>query len=180
MQSIIILLVGASGVGKDSLLNKTKEVFPKINFIRRYITRKADTHEDNFSLSKEEFESLKAKDFFISTWEAHDNLYAIAKKDIQKGINFISVSRGAIRDFESLYDNVYTIHVRVSKKELESRLKKRGRENLKQIQKRLARSYKNIQAKNLIEFDNSLPMEQGVSGFIALIGQIIYKKENAC
>lgn len=176
----IILIVGASGVGKDSLIKKAKEGFVGFNFIRRYITRVPDENEDNFFVDWERFEFLKKSGFFASSWVAHGNYYGIAKEDIEDGVNFISVSRSAIGDFESLYSNVYTIHVRVSRLELEKRLEKRGRENASEIQKRLARSYKNIDAKNLIEFDNSAALKESLDRFIKLIEHIVYKDEKVC
>ena len=41
----IILIVGASGVGKDSLLKSLKGKI-NINFVKRYITREPDQLED--------------------------------------------------------------------------------------------------------------------------------------
>ena len=58
MKTKIILLVGASGVGKDSLLNAAQKNFEKkINCVKRHITRIADENEDNYFLSDKEFDS---------------------------------------------------------------------------------------------------------------------------
>lgn len=49
MKKKIILIVGASGVGKDSLIKEAKkELKEEFNFIRRYITRKPDKNEKNY------------------------------------------------------------------------------------------------------------------------------------
>lgn len=180
MEKLIILIVGASGAGKDSLTRRAKEVFPEFNFIKRYITREPDTNEDSVFLDEKRFKSFKENNFFISSWVAHGNYYGIAQEDVREGVNFISISRSVIEDFESFYSNVYTIHVRVSRLELEKRLKKRGRESIGEIEKRLARSYKNVEAKNLIEFDNSCAMQKSLDNFARLIRQIVAKKEQAC
>jgi len=45
----IILIVGASGVGKDTLIKYARKKMKKeINFVRRYITRKPDKNEKTF------------------------------------------------------------------------------------------------------------------------------------
>lgn len=177
MEKLIILIVGASGVGKDSLFRRAKEAFPEFNFIKRYITREPDDNEDNLFLSEKKFKSLKENNFFISSWVAHGNCYGIAKEDIRRGVNFVSISRGAVGDFERVYGSVFTIHVRVSRCELEKRLKARGRESADEIEKRVARSYKNIEAKRLIEFDNSPPIKESLKSFVKLIDDLILSEK---
>jgi len=62
----IVLIVGASGVGKDTLLRNIKDKM-QANFIQRYITREPDKNESNFYLDKEAFLALKEKNYFISS-----------------------------------------------------------------------------------------------------------------
>ncbi len=167
----IVLIVGASGVGKDSLLKSIKNQ-PTINFVKRYITRQPDQNESNYYVDKEAFNILDKKNFFVSTWQAHENYYGIARFDIKEGLNIISISRSAIKDFESQYVNVTTINITVSKDILKQRLENRGRETKEQIEKRLNRKYENLNAKKLIEFDNSDPLENSSKKFINLIQRI--------
>lgn len=167
----IILIVGASGVGKDSLIKSLKNQ-TNINFVKRYITREPDKNESNYYVDIEAFELLKNKDFFASTWQAHTNNYGIAKSDIKDGLNIISISRSAIKDFEVLYENVTTINITVSREILQKRLEARGRESKEEIEKRLNRTYKTIEAKNLIDFDNSESLENSSENFLELIKKI--------
>lgn len=170
MDTKIVLIVGPSGVGKDTLLRKLKSrVNIDINFVNRYITRLPDKNESNYYLDDYAFELLKHNGLFISTWSAHDNLYGIAKNSIQNGLNIISISRSKIRDFENYIDNVYTINITVPKDILRHRLETRGRENSLEIEKRLNRSYEKIEANRLIEFDNSKDIETSAKDFICLI-----------
>ncbi|WP_044418892.1 AAA family ATPase [Halarcobacter anaerophilus] len=171
----IILIVGASGVGKDSLLKSLKGKI-NINFVKRYITREPDQNENNYYIDDEAFHRLKKDDFFISTWEAHTNKYAIAKNQIVDGLNLISISRGAIKDFEGKFEYVTTINITIPKEQLFQRLKNRARESDEEIQKRIDRSYTLIDAKNLIEFDNSKSIEESTQDFINLIQQIANEK----
>ncbi len=167
----IVLIVGASGVGKDTLIRNLKNKI-EANFVKRHITRKADENEQNHYVDEITFDKLKNDDYFISTWEAHNNKYAIAKNEIQNGLNIISISRGAIKDFEKSYDNVITIEISLPKDVLYKRLKNRARENEEQIQKRLNRTYNNIEARNIIQFDNSSPIEVSTSNFVTLLERI--------
>lgn len=173
MKTKIVLIVGPSGVGKDTLLKNAKiKLNSSINFVNRYITRKPDINESNFYLDYYAFEILKNNSFFISTWKAHENYYGIAKNSIVDGVNVISISRSKVKDFENIYDDVYTINVSVSKIILEERLFKRGRETKEEIEKRLSRKYDIIDAKKLVEFDNSKDIESSSSEFIKLLKSI--------
>ncbi|KFL35194.1 MULTISPECIES: AAA family ATPase [unclassified Sulfurospirillum] len=167
----IVLIVGASGVGKDTLLKAVKNEI-KANFVKRYITREPDTNESNFYLDKEAFENLEKSDYFVSVWKAHNNYYAIAKSHIKEGLNIISISREAIKDFENSFDDVTTIEIGIPKEMLYARLKNRGRENEEAILKRIERYGQKIEAKNLIYFDNSRPLEESKKAFLALLNSL--------
>lgn len=174
MKKKIILIVGASGVGKDSLIKALKKEFEeKINFVTRCITRAPDKNENNYYFNNYAFDILKEQDFFVSTWQAHNNLYGISRDCLKDGVNIISISRGNIIDFEKEYDNVYTINITLSKDKLKERLITRGRENLEEIEKRLDRSYEKIIANTLIEFDNSKDFSISSNEFKKLIQTII-------
>ena len=173
MKKKIILIVGASGVGKDSLIKEAKkELKEEFNFIRRYITRKPDKNEKNYFLENSAFKLLKKNDYFVSSWEAHDNFYGISKNSIKNRLNIISISRSKISDFEKNFEKVYVINITLNKEELKNRLIKRGRESLEEIQKRLDRSYDKIKAKNLINFENDKPFEESKEAFIKLLKEI--------
>ncbi|MBE0515208.1 MAG: hypothetical protein IBX42_09695, partial [Sulfurimonas sp.] len=124
----IILIVGASGVGKDTLLKAIQNDI-KATFVTRYITRIPDENESNYYISKDDFLYLKRSDFFVSSWKAHGNIYGISKHSIKDGLNIISISREAIKDFENTFEDVATIEIGIPKEMLYLRLKDRGREN---------------------------------------------------
>jgi len=173
MKKKIILIVGASGVGKDSLIKEAKKDLKKeFNFVKRYITRKPDKNEKNYFLENCAFKLLKDNDYFISSWEAHENFYGISKNSIKNRLNIISISRSKISDFEKNFEKVYVINITLNKEELKNRLIKRGRESLEEIQKRLDRSYDKIEAKNLINFENDKPFEESKEAFIKLLKEI--------
>lgn len=171
----IVLIVGASGVGKDTLLRSIKDKI-KANFLKRYITRIPDNNESNYYIDEKAFLALKDKDYFISSWEAHGNYYGIAKEHIKDGINIISISRGAVEDFEKVYDEVLTINITLPKEIMIKRLHERGRESMEEIIKRVDRASKKVEAKCLIEFDNSQSLENSAKKFIKLIEDIDHEK----
>ncbi len=169
MDTKIILIVGPSGVGKDTLIKETKKYLSEVNFVNRYITRKPDLNESNYYLDSYAFELLKHNSFFISTWQAHNYYYGIAKNSIESGLNIISISRSKIKDFENIYDKVYTININVPKEILKKRLLLRARESEEEIDLRLKRIYESLDAKNLIEFDNSDSIASSVEKFVRLL-----------
>ncbi len=164
----IVLIVGASGVGKDTLLRNVKDKI-EANFITRYITRPPDTNEENFYIDSDAFKILQSVDFFVSTWEAYLNYYGIAKNQINEGLNIISVSRSAVGDFERVYDDVTTISILLPKTILYRRLKDRGREDEEEILKRLNRSYDTINSTNLVKFINDKSLDESTAEFLNLL-----------
>ncbi len=171
MSKKIVLIVGASGVGKDTLLRNIKNKI-KVNLVKRYITRLPDKNETNYFLQEEAFKILEKNNFFISTWNAHNYFYGIAKNSITEELNIISISRAKIKDFEKQYKKVYTINITLNKNDLKQRLEKRDRETKEEIEKRLNRSYEKIEAKNLIEFENNKNLTESVEEFLKLLKQI--------
>jgi ribose 1,5-bisphosphokinase PhnN len=74
-----------------------------------------------------------------------------------------------LSDFDSRYGNVLTIHVTAEKDILRDRLLQRGREGKADIEKRLARAEKEVEANNLITFDNSRNLRESCARFNSLI-----------
>ena len=161
---MIVLLVGASGTGKDSLLRVARQHLvhhTDIVFVRRYITRPPDENEDNYYLDTTAFSCLQQQNFFLSHWQAHGNHYGIGRHHIQDhGLSICSVSRTVIRDIEKLFPGrVTVIEVTLPVEILRTRLHRRGREDEAAIKKRLVRAKIHTQASHLIRFDNSDPLE---------------------
>ena len=58
----LIVVVGPSGSGKDTLLKKTIKKIPNSILVKRYITRKKDNNnEDHFSISVKNFQDKISK-----------------------------------------------------------------------------------------------------------------------
>lgn len=81
----LIVVVGPSGSGKDTLLKKVIKKIPNSILVKRYITRKKDIkNEDHYSISIKNFEDKILKKHFFVYWKAHGFSYGIPLKEIKK------------------------------------------------------------------------------------------------
>ncbi len=175
----IVLIVGPSGAGKDSLLQAGKQAFAHrqdILFIPRYVTRMPDGNEQNYYVDQSAFLTLKQNGFFFIDWQAHGNLYGISldpllKKD--KHAVIISVSRTVVPNFEQVFDDVETIVVSAPDAVLRKRLEARGRESAPAMNTRLARMDLEVMATRLTCFNNDGPLEQMASKFVEVLENIL-------
>ncbi len=172
----IVLLVGASGSGKDTLLRAASSHLQgdgSFCFVPRYITRQPDESEKNYYIDQPAFVFLRDRAFFVSHWQAHGNYYGIGRRHLENlqpgGVAVISISRTAITDFEKPGQMVTTILVSVAPEILRSRLEGRRREGSEEIKKRLARSDLPVKARNLVRFDNSSSIDTSVASFVDLL-----------
>ena len=99
----LILVVGPSGAGKDTLLGLAKAACaddPGIVFSRRVITRQASASEDNEEVSVGTFQEALARNEYAMHWEAHGHCYALSRAiddDIRAGHTVVAnVSRTVI------------------------------------------------------------------------------------
>ena len=79
----LVLVVGPSGAGKDSVLNGARAALADDDdfvFVRRTITRTSGAGgEDNVEVTPEAFAAAKATGAFALSWRAHDLDYGIPK-----------------------------------------------------------------------------------------------------
>ncbi len=175
----IILIVGPSGAGKDSLLKICKQSFSSrddILFVPRYVTRMPDDNERNYYVDESAFNTLKQNGFFFIDWRAHGNLYGIGldplfKKDTHAVI--ISVSRTVVDAFETVFRDVDTLVVSAPDTVLKKRLVNRDRESAEARHGRLARSGLETRARSHFCFNNDGPLEEMASRFIQLMETIL-------
>ncbi len=80
--SRLIVVVGPSGAGKDTMLRLWRERLgadPRVHFVRRLITRPADpAGEDHRPVWRETFHALQAEGRLAFDWQAHGLLYGVA------------------------------------------------------------------------------------------------------
>jgi ribose 1,5-bisphosphokinase len=150
----LVLVVGPSGAGKDTLLGLAKAACadePNIVFARRAITREATASEDNEEMSLGAFQEALERGAFAVNWEAHGHCYALSRAiddDIRAGRTVIAnVSRTVIGALRRAYADVVVIAITAPPEILAKRLASRGRSSDGKIEQRLGRMVDDDSAK---------------------------------
>jgi ribose 1,5-bisphosphokinase len=143
----LILVVGPSGAGKDTLLGFAKAACAEdaeIVFPRRVVTREASSSEDNIALTPDEFREALARGDFAMHWEAHGHSYGLPRAiddDIRAGrAVVVNVSRTVIAAARRAYANVMVIAITAPPELLAERIKMRSRSSDGNSEQRLSRN----------------------------------------
>jgi ribose 1,5-bisphosphokinase len=130
----LVLVVGPSGAGKDTLIAMARQMFatdPQIVFPRRIVTRKASAAEDHDSVSPTQFDAANGQGAYAFWWEAHGLKYGLSAAidaDIRGGKTVVcNVSRAVLRELRARYARVTVVMVTAPKEVLLARLAARGR-----------------------------------------------------
>ena len=158
----MLVLSSPSGAGKTSICKKVISLDKKISLSVSYTTRPKRKSEkdgkDYFFVSKEKFEVLKKKNFFIEFANVFDHWYGTPKNFIENNLNngedviFDIDWQGAqkLSDF-SKNDVVSVFILPPSNKELHERLKKRAEDSVETVSKRMSKARSEIS--HWIEYD---------------------------
>ena len=143
----LILVVGPSGAGKDTLLDLAKAGCTddsNIVFSRRVITREASASEDNAQVSPDAFREALARGEYAMHWEAHGHCYALPRAiddELRAGRTVIAnVSRTVVAAMRCGYANVVVLSITAPPNVLAERLTTRARRSDGKIEHRLART----------------------------------------
>ena len=143
----LVLVVGPSGAGKDTLLRLAQAACADdhdIVFPRRVVTRVSSADEDNIALSPDEFARARDHGDFAVHWDAHGHSYALPLEindDIRAGRAVVAnVSRTVIAALRQAYTNVVVVAIIAPPEVLAQRLAARARHTDGNIADRLARS----------------------------------------
>jgi phosphonate metabolism protein PhnN/1,5-bisphosphokinase (PRPP-forming) len=148
---LLVFVVGTSGSGKDSVMRETVTYLTEngvsAQILKRMITRTPDKYEESNFLPIDEF--LHRKNEFALSWNIYDNWYGIPWDSINAAYEnasllLINVSRGVLYEARRLFPSCLIILVTVPKEIAESRIKNRGREDHKEMSKRLRRMSKDV------------------------------------
>ncbi|WP_299202332.1 phosphonate metabolism protein/1,5-bisphosphokinase (PRPP-forming) PhnN [uncultured Amphritea sp.] len=179
MSGKLLYLVGASGSGKDSLLEGCRQRLQPNHccFVaHRYITRAANVGgENHIHLSPEEFDMRATMGMFAMQWYSHDYSYGIGSEIdnwLAKGINVvINGSREYLQIAMHAYPNLIPVLVEVDEAILQQRLIQRGRETEAEIVKRLNRHRQFVDSlpENIMLIDNNTHLQEGVDALLKLI-----------
>jgi len=178
----LVLVVGPSGVGKDSLLEGARTLMrgqSGFYFPRRLITRPGNAGgEDHVALSEAEFTTLEGSGAFALHWRAHGLCYGILAAitdDLANGRHVVvNVSRSVIDEARARFSPVQVICVSVPPPLLAARLRARGRESEADIVKRLqqASAYQIADRPDTHVLSNEGPLKESVMVFYRLLKSI--------
>jgi ribose 1,5-bisphosphokinase len=144
---MLVLTVGPSGAGKDTLLKGARTALgadPRFRFVRRTITRaRDDGAEEHDSVEPAIFEERCAAGDFALWWRAHGLGYGIPSDisaDLAAGrVVVANVSRTCIADAASRF-SIRVIEITAPSDVLARRLVLRGREDAVDAARRLSRA----------------------------------------
>lgn len=171
----LILVVGPSGAGKDTLIGLAKVAFAenkRVVFPRRVVTRAPSMSEDNEYLTSDAFRAACDLGEFAMHWEAHGNQYGLRRsidQDIRIGHTVvINVSRTVIGAARAAYANVTVVAVTAPPEILAERLAQRNRVTDGRISGRLRRGVDETFFPDLI-IANVGPVDQAAQQLIDLV-----------
>jgi ribose 1,5-bisphosphokinase len=172
----LVLVVGPSGAGKDTLLGAAQRLLAadkRIVFARRAVTREASASEDNEMVTPAEFESAVAEGRYALWWRAHDQGYGIARAiddEIGAGrVVVVNVSRTIIGDARLRYQNATVVLITAPAEMLVERLAARGRSSDGDVGERLQRASLGTGGKVELTISNVGAIEDGAKTLAAFL-----------
>jgi phosphonate metabolism protein PhnN/1,5-bisphosphokinase (PRPP-forming) len=173
-QAMLVLVVGPSGAGKDTLLEAAHRALAndaRFRFVRRVITRPAEaggeTHE---AVTQEEFGTRR----FMLQWHAHGLSYGIpadVAHDIARGlVVVVNASRTIVAEAARRFPT-RVIEITAPAEVLARRLAVRARETASDVAERLARNVLLPPHVPVESVMNDASIEEGVQRFLAALNR---------
>jgi guanylate kinase len=159
--SVVYIISAPSGSGKSTLVNEIEKLVPGLDFSISYTTRAPRGSERNgkeyFFISRPEFDQMMKRDEFLEHAEVFDNCYGTARKFLREAEQHshdllldIDV-QGAEQIKKKIPEAVSVFILPPDRKTLEQRLRKRGQDSEKVIQRRLDTARREIE--NYVKYD---------------------------
>ena len=178
LSGVMVLVVGPSGAGKDSLIDGARSAYSAggdIIFPRREITRPASAGgEPHIAVSENQFHARRELGGYLLSWGAHGLWYGIPSEvsaDLKRGKTVVvNASRSVLEEARSRFSNLRIVSVNVDEETLRERLGARGRETDDQIAHRLerARSFR-VEGPDVVDFPNDAPLADAVERFNGIL-----------
>ncbi len=162
MKGLLIVISAPSGTGKTTLTHMLLKKFPDMEFSVSYTTRKPRPGEvngkDYFFVDREIFEKMIEEGDFLEWAEVYGNLYGTSKSQVLKALNegkdiLLDIdTQGALQVKKNFPEAVLIFILPPSFKELERRLRSRGTDDEKTIEKRLKVARKEVERAPLYDY----------------------------
>ena len=170
----LVYVMGASGVGKDSLLSyaRARLAGSGVLFAHRYITRQPVAGDETFiALTAEEFAARRELGLFAFAWAAHGYEYGIGREIeewMRRGATVVvSGSRAHYRD--GRVGDCLPVLITASAEIAARRLAGRGREDAIERAERVARGAELAVIDGVEIIDNSGPLAEAGEALVALL-----------
>ena len=183
----IVLVVGPSGSGKDSVLSGAETALGNDGdffFPRRDVTRpKALGGEPYCSVSVAEFQHRKSRGAYSLSWSAHGLCYGVplaVEHHLAQGRHIVvNVSRTVIPEVRQRLQPARVVSIEVPREVLRARLQGRERESTSEIESRLERAAAfDVDGPDVIRLQNDSSLDAAVLGFVALLREISQAAES--
>ena len=136
MSGLVFIISAPSGSGKSTLTNELRRTVPSLEFSISYTTRPPRGSEQSgreyFFITRDEFERMISEDEFLESAEVFGNYYGTAKRFLREAalrdhdlLLDIDV-QGAAQVKQTIPDAVSIFVLPPSRKELETRLRRRA------------------------------------------------------
>jgi len=174
----LIIVVGPSGAGKDTLIDGAKKVLsgdPYFYFPRREITRPEDAGgEDHTAVTMDQYNVRSLAGEYALSWRAHNTGYGISRSmedHLNQGKTVVAnISRTVIDEARACYPGTATVLVTAPRELLAERISARGREQKIAVEERLARSEQvDVSGSDVLTIVNDGPLENALNAFIVAI-----------
>jgi len=176
--SNLFYVIGASGAGKDTLMNYARQTINgtcAVIFAHRYITRLPDNgNENHIYLTPEEFRLRRDAGFFALHWESHGKYYGVGAELnnwLKEGFNVVvNGSREYLPMAREIYPEIVVVLIEASPETVALRLASRGRESADEIESRISRTQQiNTDLGNCIKIQNNHTVESAGDRLIRVI-----------
>ncbi|MGB1237369.1 MAG: phosphonate metabolism protein/1,5-bisphosphokinase (PRPP-forming) PhnN [Pseudomonadales bacterium] len=181
MGAKLFYLIGASGAGKDSVLEAARQTLKKrcnTVIIQRYITRPPGDGELHIPMSFKLFAQQLSAGEFCLHWEANGNCYGIGLELdnlLARGVNvLVNGSRAYLAQAQKRYPDLVPVLVQVDESHLRERLQQRARESAEQIEQRLVRHRELVDTlpADIQIVDNSGELAHSCEQLCAIVGRV--------
>jgi ribose 1,5-bisphosphokinase len=176
-RGFLVLVVGPSGAGKDTLLNAARAACigdGNICFVRRSVTREASAAEDHASFSEAEFEQALVDGAFSFWWEAHGLKYSVPvsiEVDLAAGLTVVcNVSRNIVADLRARYAQCCVVLITAPEDVRRARLAARERASDGDPEKRATRTAPGMEElRPALVIDNTGTIEEATTALLGFL-----------
>ena len=173
-------------MGKETIITEIKQKFPSFERPISYVTRPMRDGEENgvqyHFVTRDEFEKMMARDLFAETDAHFSHLYGTTKASLVEALEtgdvLIEIDVKGAFQIKSKFPEAKLIFINPpSLKELEKRIRKRGKDSEEAIQTRLARAETEIEASKKYDYIVANDkLEEAISEITTLLEKLLVLK----